>query len=212
MKRLRLRFVLATGISFVIFGFILYQFNARAQSIVDAISNIEDWDSILKIVIMVGGNRLQRVLIAYQALHDYPIFGVGLGALKNFSNLHYSADDFSIAGGASSSDFDTQAPATNILLELAAECGIVGLLAFLLLLWYIFKQTKNKPEVVPFRIALWVTMLSLMIESSYLRPYVWMLYGISLGLSSLYAEEPPFKGRLPKIRLFRSAPHSISAD
>jgi hypothetical protein len=56
---------------------------------------------------------------------------------------------------------------------------------------------------MPFRIALWVTMLSLMIESSYLRPYVWMLYGISLGLSSLHMEIKP-KRRFPRIRLFRS--------
>lgn len=198
MNRLRIRHILVTSLSFAFFGLVLYQFNDRAKNAFDAIWNIADLDSISKIIMMVGGNRLQRVLVAYQALRDHPLFGVGLGTLKKYTDLHFSADDFSIAG-TSAADFDTSLPATNILLELSAECGIIGLLAFLVLLRFIFKQSKNKPAVIPFRVALCVTMLSLMIESSYLRPYVWMLYGISLGLSRLHAVIPPKR----RIRLFR---------
>jgi O-antigen ligase len=191
MKKVRFWYVFASAVIFGIFGMITYEFNGRARGLLEAVMNISDWDSIISITMFAGGNRLQRVLVAYQAAHDHPFWGVGVGALKNFTDLHYRAEDFSLLG-TSASDFEVSQPATNILLELAAECGIGGLLAFLFLLRFIFKQCKNKPAVIPFQVALWVTMLSLMIESSYLRPYVWMLYGISLGLSSLATFSPGF--------------------
>ena len=202
MRMVRIRYVMVAAMTFAILGAVAYKFSTRAEGIFDALWNIADWDAAFSALILIGGNRLQRVLVAYQAAHDHPIFGVGLGALKNFTDLHFRTAEFSITG-MSAVDFDTSLPVTNVLLELAAECGIIGLLAFLLLLRFIFKQCKNKPAIIPFRIALWVTMLSLMFESSYLRPYVWMLYGISLGLSSLHAEIQP-KRRFPRIRLFSS--------
>jgi O-antigen ligase len=210
MRMVRIRSVLVATMTSSVLGVIAYKFSARAEGIFDAIWNIADWDSVVSLLLLIGGNRLQRTLVAYQALHDHPLLGVGLGALKNFTDLHFRAGDFSLTG-MSAMDFDTSLPATNVLLELAAECGIVGLLAFLLLLHFIFKQCKNKPAVIPFRIALWVTMLSLMLESSYLRPYVWMLYGISLGLSSLHAEIKP-KRRFPRIRLFGSTQEIASPE
>jgi O-antigen ligase len=210
MRMVRIRYVIVAAMTFVILGAVAYKFSTRAEGIFDALWNIADWDSLVSLLILVGGNRLQRALVAYQAFHDHPILGVGLGALKNFTDLHFRAGDFSLTG-MSAMDFETSLPATNVLLELAAECGIIGLLAFLVLLRFIFKQCKNKPAVIPFRIALWVTMLSLIFESSYLRPYVWMLYGISLGLSSLHAEIKP-KRRFPKIRLFSSTREIASAE
>src|ERR1700733_947775 len=206
MKRVRIKYVLAAATVFIVFGVIAYEFNDRAQGIVYTVRNVDGLDSVLSIAMFIGGNRLQRVLVAYRAAHDHPLFGVGLGALKNFTDLHFRAADFSILGN-SADDFDVSMPATNIFLEMAAECGIVGLLAFLVLLRFIFKQCKNKPAVIPFQVALWITMISLMIESSYLRPYVWMLYGISLGLSSLATTIPPIpknKKRGPRFVWFKS--------
>jgi O-antigen ligase len=190
MKRVRIKYVLGAATVFIVFGVIAYNFNERARVVFDAAGNIADVESIFSVLVLVGGNRVQRVLVAYQAFRDHPFFGVGVGALKNFTDLHFRASDFSILGN-SAPDFEVSQPATNVFLELAAECGSVGLIAFLILLRYIFKQCKNKPAVVPFQVALWVTMISLMIESSYLRPYVWMLYGISLGLCSLQTERSP---------------------
>jgi O-antigen ligase len=109
---------------------IAYKVSARAEGIFDAIWNIADWDSVVSLLLLIGGDRLQRTLVAYQALHDHPILGVGLGALKGFTDPHFRAGDSSLAE-MSPMDFDTSLPATNVLLDLAGECGIIGLLAFL---------------------------------------------------------------------------------
>jgi hypothetical protein len=77
---------------------IAYKVSARAEGIFDAIWNIADWDSVVSLLLLIGGDRLQRTLVAYQALHDHPLVGVGLGALKNFTDLHFRAGDFSLTG------------------------------------------------------------------------------------------------------------------
>jgi hypothetical protein len=125
MRRVRIRSVLVAAMTLSVLGVIAYKYSARAEDIFNAVWNIADWDAVLNIFILIGGNRLQRAVVAYQAMHDHPIFGVGLGALRGFTDLHFRADDFSLTR-MSALDFDTSKLATNVLLELTAECGIIG--------------------------------------------------------------------------------------
>lgn len=170
----------------------------RVQSLFQIIADARDWSALPMLLVAAGGNRLQRILIAYRAFVEHPIVGVGPGALLDFASLHYRASDFSI-GGMAASDFNTDLPATNAFLELAAEAGIIGFAAFLTLLWFVLRRSAGKPPISPFRISVVVTMLSLTIESSYLRPYVWMLYGITLGLSDACCSDALDHGSLKRI-------------
>ncbi len=179
MNRLHLKVVFLAAVCTALFLFGLYRLNDRTATLFDSIAAVSGWDNIFLLIAFVGGNRLQRAYEGYQAVLQHPFLGVGLGALVNYTSTHFNPNDFTVLG-SSASDFDTNGPVTNMFLELWAESGIFGIASFLLLLRLVFKRT-NTPEMQAFRVALWVTMLSLMIESSYLRPYMWLLLGVSLG-------------------------------
>lgn len=179
MKRLRLKVVIAAvalGAS-ALFG--LYQLNDRAANFFDSVSAVSDWSHVLVAVAFIGGNRLQRTSEAFRAVLQHPMVGVGLGALVRYTTIHFNVNDFTVLG-TSVADFDTSLPVTNMFLELWAESGILGLASFLLLIKYVFKMA-NIPALLALRVALCITLLSLVVESSYLRPYMWLLLGVILG-------------------------------
>jgi O-antigen ligase len=144
---------------------------------------MENADNALSLLIFVVGNRAQRLLVAYNALVEHPLFGVGIGALKSYASAFFSEDDF-LLNGMSANDFTTELNATNIYLELAAEGGFTALAGFFVLLKYVYKRAGERELTTPLKFAFLISMISLLIESSYLRTYVWALYGIILGLST----------------------------
>jgi len=175
--------------SLLVFIFFIYNVNTRARYILNAsVDVVNNPSQYLNILVLVGGNRLQRVFIAYDAFLSHPLFGVGIGALRDYSAKNFNIDDFYL-NGLTASDFSEDTNATNVFMEVAAEAGIVGLLGFLLVQVFIWKKNGNAEILRPFKIAFYVTMASLLIESSYLRPYVWALYGIIIGISSIKDNE-----------------------
>lgn len=181
-----------------LFVFILYKFNIRAKNIVDAlIEMFKDPAQYLNVLILVGGNRLQRVFIAYDAFITHPWFGVGIGALRAYSVMHFRTDNFEL-DGLTASDFSADINATNVFMEVAAEAGIIGLIGFIIMLVFIHRRQENSEVLHPFKVAFYMTMIALLIESSYLRPYVWALYGIIIGLSSIRDRESLEFALVPK--------------
>lgn len=173
----------------IIFLFSIYNVNLRAKYILIAsIDIINDPGKYLNILILVGGNRLQRIFIAYDAFLSHPLLGVGIGALRDYSTKNFSIDDFYL-NGMTASDFSESTNATNVFMEVAAEAGVVGLIGFILVQVFICKKNGNREILLPFKIAYYITMTSLLIESSYLRTYVWALYGIIIGISSIKDDE-----------------------
>lgn len=168
---------------------ILYQFNNRAKNIVDAlIEMFKDPTQYLNVLILIGGNRLQRMFIAYDAFMTHPWFGVGIGALRAYSVMYFRTDNFDL-DGLTASDFSADINATNVFLEVAAETGIIGLIGFMVILVFVCRKRENSEMLSPIKVAFYMTMIALLIESSYLRPYVWALYGIIIGLSSIRDSE-----------------------
>jgi len=187
LKYSRIRFFHVASVFFVSFMliYILYLYNIRVKNIVDALVHVfDDPSQYLNIFILVGGNRLQRVFIAYDAFMAHPWFGVGIGALRDYSTLHFSTDNFNL-DGLTASDFSADINATNVFMEVAAEAGIIGLVGFLLVLVFVGTRRGNNEALRPLLLSFYVTMTALIIESSYLRPYVWALYGIIIGISSI---------------------------
>ena len=165
-----------------------YFFDDRTKRIIDGLNGlISDPSGSLNLLVFVVGNRLQRVLVAYQAFMESPFAGVGLGALKAYSSNNFSADDFMI-NGVGASDFIVESNAANVFVEVAAEAGMIGFAGFIAVLIFIHRKKGNGVILAPFKIAFYVTMTALLIDSSYLRTYVWALYGIIMGISALEKE------------------------
>jgi len=189
--KLKLKYCLWMVIAIIAFIFVAYHVHGRTKAIISEVpAALEDPASALGLLIFVVGNRAQRLLVAYNALVEHPWFGVGIGALKSYASLFFSEDDFKL-NGMSATDFTTDLNATNIYLEIAAEGGLTALAGFFILLRYVYKRASTHVLTTPFRFAFVISMISLLIESSYLRTYVWALYGMMLGLSASKQELPP---------------------
>ena len=172
----------------VLFLVLAYFFNRRAQTIFNRLFLLfEDPSGSLSLFIFVVGNRLQRVFIAYEAFMQNPLVGVGLGVLREYSTNNFDPVDF-VLNGVTASDFTVNSPAANVFVEVAAESGIIGFLGYMSVLIYIYRKKSNERLLTPIKIAFYVTMFALLIDASYLRNYVWALYGIVIGLSSLSPE------------------------
>lgn len=179
---MHLVYFLASALFFLVCAYFI---DGRTKAIIDGLFGlVSNPSEFFNLLIFVVGNRLQRVLVAYQAFIENPLSGVGLGALKAYSSNNFSADDFVIKG-ISATDFIVESNAANVFLELSAEAGLFGFLGFLSLLIFIHKKNNNAVVIAPFKIAFYVTMAALLIDSSYLRTYVWALYGIIVGINSL---------------------------
>ncbi|MBB5608605.1 MULTISPECIES: O-antigen ligase family protein [unclassified Janthinobacterium] len=177
--------VIAISLSFLISIAVIASFHERTAAIVLSFFElIKDPSKYINLFVLIGGNRLQRVFIAYDAFLMHPVVGIGIGALKEYSTAHFSMNSFDF-NGISASDFSTEMNATNIFMELMAEAGVVGLVGFLVVLVFVARKKSDIGIFSALKIAFIVTMISLLIESSYLRPYVWALYGVIIGFSSV---------------------------
>ncbi|WFR79433.1 O-antigen ligase family protein [Janthinobacterium rivuli] len=186
--RVRLIYFAYFCAALLFFLLIAYFFDARTRKIIDGLYGLfSNPSSSLNLLVFVVGNRLQRVLVAYQAFTESPFFGVGLGTLKAYSSSNFNASDF-IINGITAADFIVESTAANVFVEVGAEAGIIGFIGFMSILFFIHRKKNNYVVLAPFKIAFYVTMAALLIDSSYLRTYVWALYGIILGLSALEKE------------------------
>ena len=184
LKRVKLNRIFVMLLGVVVLLAIAYRFNTRTRQAIDDLADADSWKTFFAAFIFMAGNRAQRVLVAWAVGWIHPIYGVGPGALVSYAMKHFQREDFTIMG-ISSADFKLSQPATNVFLQLWAETGIIGTFAYLALLVYVFRKIAKKAYAIPIQAALWITMLSLMIESSYIRTYVWMLYGIGLGIAEM---------------------------
>ena len=77
-------------------------------------------------------------------------------------------------------------PPINIYLEIAATCGWPALSVWLVWHFKMIKQAKYNTVGGPVIVcSLIVAMLALFIESSFMRPYYWMLIGMVMGQIAL---------------------------
>ena len=179
---------LLIGVGILLFFTLAYIFNERANAIISRIFLLfENPSDSLSLLVFVVGNRLQRIVVGYEAFIQNPLVGVGLGAFREYSANNFDPLDFAL-NGVSASDFTVDTPAANVFIEMAAEGGIIGLVGYIWMLIFIHRKKNNSKLLAPFKIAFYITMVSLLIEASYLRNYFWALYGIIIGLNSLNSE------------------------
>lgn len=184
MGKLKLKHLVFFISVITIVAVLLINFNQRAGYIYSEAIKASNVEGVFNVLIFLAGNRVQRVLVPYYVGIDNPFFGVGAGLLREVAPL-LNPDDFKIYGiTAIDFNLNSSAPGVNILLEIFSEYGVVGVIGFLGLVFYVLSGTKKDSEFLPLRVALIVTLLALMIESNFMRYYLWALMGFLLGLYS----------------------------
>lgn len=190
-RKLRLIQVVALLICVMGLGYVAYLVDPRTQNFVGIINEFrmdEEW--FARIAIDLAGNRVQRIYMAADMIPEHWMAGVGLGVFKKFATNCLETADYSILG-MSAYDFTADTNAVCVYLEILAEAGLFGFLGFMLLLFRVYGCGRSNPVSKPITWAFLITSFALIVESSYLRPYVWALYGCVLGLSRLPLEIDP---------------------
>lgn len=167
---------------FSLLGSVIYQaFKFYISNSDDLISktfqNIIDSGDVITSLLERTGNRWPRMQLTNEiALQNF--WGVGIGTMDEYSLNHYFSNFSYLPDYLSPIGY----PPINIYLEIAATCGWLALAVWLLWHFYIIKQNVNsqKSDSV-ITCSLIVIMIIMMIESSFLRPYYWMLLGLAVG-------------------------------
>nr|WP_102467149.1 hypothetical protein [Vibrio splendidus]PMI70696.1 hypothetical protein BCU37_07435 [Vibrio splendidus] len=125
-----------------------------------------------------SGNRYPRFVLATEVISKNP-FGVGVGAyIDHIDNVQYASSSAKAEWLDPSSK-----PAINIYIEIAATSGWISALIFMG--WQavtIFRARRCKENEFVVLISFIVMILLLQLESNYLRPYFWCVWGMLSAL------------------------------
>lgn len=125
-------------------------------------------------LLLRGGNRLPRMIVAYDTFLNNPWYGIGLGGFESYSyNLSlpeaFDPSDYMVITGL---------PAVNVFVELAATAGIFGLVGFAYFTFPVVRWGFATNFRSPYFQALIAMVVVLTLESNYLRPYFWICFFI----------------------------------
>jgi hypothetical protein len=124
-------------------------------------------------VLLRGGNRLARLVAAWDVFNDHPAFGIGLGTFETASQSLDIDDpdtmDYLKGEGK---------PAINIYLELLATAGVAGLVGFAVVLWPLMRWIFGRGFRSPLSRGVICMLLVLTWESNFLRPYLWVMLAL----------------------------------
>jgi hypothetical protein len=144
----------------------------------------------------------------------HPLLGIGLGAIPSYlyeaciqgdSDFFFALPaDFSFAGVNSLKFFEP----SNVLTELMASTGLVGLAAFAYLLLCVkgeFKNRLKEPFILGLALSLLIQLIVLQFNQGLLRTYVWTHLGLVLGYltktSRSSLQDPLLKGEAENLVL-----------
>lgn len=139
--------------------------------------NFEDFGLLL---IDRTGNRVPRLITAFDAVVENPIFGIGPGNYNKYTELSFN--EFYLADWTSPEGL----PPTNVLLESQINAGILGVLTVVLFWLSTIRRLRRLPKTeikLIFLGTITIMAVVMQIESTYLRPYLWIFFGIIYGLT-----------------------------
>ncbi|HCD8046631.1 TPA: hypothetical protein ND634_006166, partial [Klebsiella michiganensis] len=126
-----------------------------------------------------AGNRWYRVEMAYQIAKDH-WWGVGIGAYAEYTLNTVSQYPFYNSLPWYLKPIGM--PAINLYIEMAATSGWIALVIWLI--WHyklLFSNKRKKFKGTVIYYSLLISMIILNIESSFMRPYYWVLIGICMA-------------------------------
>lgn len=144
------------------------------------------WSSI------AGGERLTyfsdqlaAFKTAWLTFRDHPIFGGGIGSYYYYTKIYKIGSESSVVN--------------NIYLEILAEMGLLGLGAFIFLIFSFFKSMAvSQPSKIDvaslnmisaFRGSFIIILVSYLFLSAFFYPFVWGIMGLAVAYK-LYADKP----------------------
>ncbi|HBR2808547.1 TPA: hypothetical protein L9Q62_005337, partial [Klebsiella pneumoniae] len=143
--------------------------------------NIFMSDNVTQALIERAGNRWYRVEMAYDVALQH-FWGVGIGAYTEFTLNNKSSYPYYSSLPWYLNPFGL--PAISLYIEMAATCGWLALIVWLA--WHykmLFSKHVSSAKGSVIFFSLIISMLILIIESSFMRPYYWALIGICLAHS-----------------------------
>jgi O-antigen ligase len=138
--------------------------------------------------------RLSENLSAWLMFTDYPLIGVGLDNYK----VHYQQYSRQLGVDPRREARDPH----SLYLELAAEQGLLGLAAFGVMMWIVFRglhqasqdfYRAGMPDYVNITVALAIGLIAYLIASTFLHllipRFLWLLIGITLAVPQIAKNE-----------------------
>lgn len=161
---------------------IIYLSKNSNNLIANTVRNITESQNLFITLTERTGNRWPRFELAQEiALNNF--WGVGIGAYEkftennnfvNFSHLPYYTNPIGY-------------PAVNIYFEIAATCGWIALVIWLY--WHFKLLKKSLTNNTLLFVILLTSMIILIIESNFLRPYYWMILAlVSINLNQKFKD------------------------
>lgn len=160
----------------------LYFYSKSSDDLIAVtINNLFSSSDPIKAILDRTGNRWPRYELAYDtAMSNF--WGVGIGAYEKYTLSHNFFNYADLPFYLSPIGY----PPINIYLELAATCGWIALAVWLIWHFKMIRVANRSPIGGPVIVcSLIVAMLALIIESSFMRPYYWMLIGMVAGQIAL---------------------------
>lgn len=164
------------------------------------VSDTEISMDLITAILSRAGNRIPRMEAALELLSGHWLQGYGPGAYiditanRNFDRITGGLDYLDPAG----------LPVINVLLEAAANAGVLAAAVLVAAFVHVIRVVITRPKDVRERHLMIGAMLAygvmLQFESSYLRAYVWLTFGVFMGCA-LRPRDPgatyPVKGERP---------------
>lgn len=185
--------VFLTIFSFVISKLLLLFLGDTNNLLIKTFFNIftfNDIDSIIDFIIDRGGNRVPRMLCAFDIWKNNFWTGIGLGAYESY--LQNIDTSIYLRGIYPWEESIEDRPPINIFLELLSTTGVIGLFGFVLFfiisgknLWFLKYDTISLSYLLSFITFVFV----LNFESNFLRLYFWMIFGLLIGSTSSILKE-----------------------
>lgn len=146
----------------------------------------ENFPMLIDGVVGRGGNRVPRIMAAFDIFREHPLFGVGLGAYEQYIK---SIDLSSYHEGLPWLDISDK-PAVNIYIELLATVGLFGAVPFLIFICIVYYSSRTKVgwainnDYRIYSIAFVSMLFMLNFESNYLRLYLWGAFALLIYYDS----------------------------
>jgi len=187
IARQRVRLLLGTSVLVALSLGTLFLFFQKTVFFQLAVGFLFNNDDVIHLLLMRGGNRVIRALVGWQAFVQHPWFGIGIGgdsAYMEQASIPDSAREYL----TKYSNLGVGQPFCNIFIEVLGTTGLIGFIPFIAIILYAVRrfisQVKGNisVEATAFFIGFFSVLLSLQLEGTVLRYYLWSPLGLALGV------------------------------
>lgn len=166
----------------VILGIILATgLNEQINLMIGFLASAEDLSNAFELILHRSGTRVIRFYYGIEAFHSSPWLGIGAGAANTYTSINDIPSDAMTYFDPEWDDVVAN-PFVNPFVEVAATMGILGAIAFIVLIIRLTTIAINSGFRQKMAISALAMFVGIMLESTFLRHYIW--FAVSLALIS----------------------------